>query len=144
MDPSGHCSKDPDGGKQLPAVIPEGKQLPAIYVPQQEALLRWYANFQNDTETGHTGNRGANPNGTREKIVEEEEQEDKAEIQEYENSQIIVKEYFNPQADGCEAPAGPLATGNQALSALNCCQVGEECDGSNCRNLGMIKKRGIG
>lgn len=56
VDPSGHCSKDPDGRKQLPAVIPEGKQLPAIYVPQQEALLRWYANFQDDTGTAHTGN----------------------------------------------------------------------------------------
>ena len=38
----------------------------------------------------------------REKIEEKEEQEDKDEIGEYENNQIIVKDYFDTQVDDCE------------------------------------------
>ena len=59
VDPSGHCSKDPNGDFMPPAVVPEGKQLPAVYVPQQEALRRWCANFQDDAGTaGRTGTGG--------------------------------------------------------------------------------------
>ncbi len=59
MDLSGHCGKDPNGDFMPPAVVPEGKQLPAVYVPQQEALRRWCANFQDDAGTaGRTGTGG--------------------------------------------------------------------------------------
>ncbi len=60
VDPSGHCGKDPNGDFMPPAVVPEGKQLPAVYVPQQEALRRWCANFQDDAGTAGRAGTGGN------------------------------------------------------------------------------------
>lgn len=62
----------------------------------------------------------------REKIVEEEEQEDKAEIQEYENSQIIVKEYFDPQVDGCEEMINQIIRSMTLLDIVSKCLPGFE------------------
>lgn len=62
----------------------------------------------------------------REKTVEEEEQEDKAEIQEYENSQIIVKDYFDSQVDDCEELINQIIRSITLLDIVSKCLPGFE------------------
>lgn len=62
----------------------------------------------------------------REKIEEKEEQEDKEEIGEYEDSQIIVKDYFDTQVDDCEKMINQIIRSMTLLDIVSKCLPGFE------------------
>lgn len=62
----------------------------------------------------------------REKIEEKEEQEDRDEIGEYENSQIIVKDYFESQVDDCEKMINQIIRSITLLDIVSKCLPGFE------------------
>lgn len=62
----------------------------------------------------------------REKIEEKEEQEDKEEIGEYEDSQIIVKDYFDTQVDDCEKMINQIIRNMTLLDIVSKCLPGFE------------------
>lgn len=62
----------------------------------------------------------------REKIAENEEQEDKEEIKKYEDSQIIVKDFFDSKIDDCEKLINQIIRSMTLLDIVSKCLPGFE------------------